>query len=302
MQLVADVKDNISWINADITDLTSLDFLEKGDILIHTAAIVSLASSGKEEMYEVNILGTENIVNAALHYKVGKLVHISSIAALGRQGNGGLTTERDNFDQSADNSPYSKSKYSAERHVWRGQQEGLDTIILNPSVILGAGFWGSSSAAIISRTAEGLPFYPRGSAAFVDVRDVAIAARLCMESPITDERFVINGVNILYKDFFALLTEKLKVKMPKNELPDWLGGLFWRWEKLKGILTSSEPVVTKHTVLSSRRKTKYDNSKSIELLKLHYTPLEKTLDDIVNAFLLAQKEGRNYAVLQFDGI
>lgn len=298
MQLVSSFQDKIEWIPGDITDTTSLDFLQEGDIVIHAAAMVSYQKGVRDEMNRINIQGTSNLINEALHAGVEKFIHISSVAALGKKFNGELTTENHNYDKNAGNSPYSVSKYAAERQVWRGQLEGLNTVILNPSVVLGAGYWDKSSSAIVHRTAEGLPFYPRGSAGFVDVRDIAKACKICIETPVSNERIILNGFNISYQEFFTILTDKLKVKMPNRSLPDWLGGLFWRWELLKSQFSSHPPVVTKDVVLTSRKQLGYDNSKSKELLQLKYIPIDKTFADIATAFLKSREEVKGYALLE----
>ncbi len=300
MGLVLDYLETVEWKNAEVRDITDWDFLQAGDIVVHTAAIVSLADNAVQEMYDVNINGTENLVNASLRAGIKKFIFLSSIAAIGRKKNGELTDEAENFDQSADNSPYSKSKYASERHVWRGQQEGLNTLILNPSVILGAGFWKKSSAVIIDRTAQGLPFYPKGTAGFVDVRDVAKACILAIESNLSNERIILNGFNIEYKKFFSLLTQKLGVKMPTKALPDWMGNIFWRWERLKYRFTGLAPAVTRHTVNSTRKQTRYDNNKSKELLNLDYYSVERTLSDITDSYLKSMENKQDYALLEFD--
>lgn len=299
IRLLGDHADKITWKNADIQDITDWDFLKSDDIIVHTAAIVSLADSAISEMYKVNIQGTENIVNAALHAGIKKLVYISSIAALGRKQDGGLTSEEDNYDPESENGPYNKSKYAAERQIWRGQQEGLDTLILNPSVILGAGFWKKSSAVIIDRTAQGIPFFPKGSTGFVDIRDVAIACRKAIETNICNERIIINGFNSTYENFFQHLTHKLRVKMPSKPLPDWLGNAFWRWERIKFKLTGIAPAVTKHTVNSTRRDTSYDNQKSIDLLGMKYYSMEESIDDITNAYLNSSLKNEDFGLLSF---
>lgn len=299
MSLVQAYANDVEWRNADVTDITAWDFLGPMDLIIHTAAIVSLADKAVAEMYQVNITGTETIVNAALHAGIKKLIHLSSIAAVGRKENGELTTEDENYDQSADNSTYSKSKYAAEQHVWRGQKEGLTTVILNPSIILGAGFWKKTSAAIIDRTARGLPFYPKGSTGFVDVRDVAKACIRCIELPIHNQRLILNGENLSYYNLFSMLTTELGVKMPQRALPDWMGNFFWRWEKLKSLFSGSAPVVTRHTVNSTRRITRYDNRKSVKMLNMHYIPLQDTLKDIATAYRQSEQQNIDYAVLPF---
>ena len=141
-------------------------------------------------MYKVNVEGTANVVNIALEKNIRRLVHISSVAALGRKADGGHVNEEKKWEEFKGEYALCKSQYKAELEVWRGISEGLDAVILNPSTILGYGDWNSSSSAIFKRVYDEFKWYTPGVNGFVDVEDVAAATVLLMESGISGERFI----------------------------------------------------------------------------------------------------------------
>ena len=122
----------IEWVEMDIEDVIQVFDTVKGvDHVYHSAAIVSFLKRDQSKMSNINIKGTANIVNACLENKVKKLGHISSVAAIGRKGNGDYS-EENTWLESNDNSFYAISKNKAENEVWRGVQEGLQSVIINP--------------------------------------------------------------------------------------------------------------------------------------------------------------------------
>ena len=128
----------IEWVNADVTDYFSLeDAFKDAKQVYHVAAMVSFHEKDNRKMMEINVKGTANVVNAALHHKIEKLCYVSSIAALGRPDANELATEETPWKDSDKSTAYSISKYKAELEVWRGIEEGLNAVIVNPSVILG---------------------------------------------------------------------------------------------------------------------------------------------------------------------
>ncbi len=145
------------------------------EYVYHTAAMVSFAPHEKEQMWKVNVEGTANLVNAANQQGVKRFCHVSSVAAIGRDPDGELSTEKTEFEEGPQVSPYSYTKYYAELEVQRGIAEGLDGFMVNPSVIVGPGLEDQSSMALIDKVSRGTGFYPSGTAAIVDARDVAEA-------------------------------------------------------------------------------------------------------------------------------
>ncbi|MEM1121877.1 MAG: NAD-dependent epimerase/dehydratase family protein [Bacteroidota bacterium] len=289
MDLVAPIQDRIEWIEGDILDLPFLEEVMIGiDQVYHCAAMISFNPQDAAKMLQINEMGTENIVNTALLLKVKKMVHISSIAAVGKEKYGELITEKTAFLQDNSTSNYAYSKYMAEMQVWRGIAEGLDAVILNPSVILGSGFWDQGSSKIFQLYGEGFPFYTAGSNGFVDVRDVARMAILAMESDITEQRFIVNSANLPFQKVFNLISEKAGVTSPNRKMGAFLGGIAWRFVWLFSQITGKAPTITKESVQSSLGKHQYSNEKSVAAFDFRYTPIERTIEETVGQFLTAR--------------
>ena len=147
----------IDWVNGDILDLYSLNnaFADIKKVY-HCAAVVSFDGKNKTQMIEANVQGTENVVNLSISHQIEKLCHVSSIASLGRSLNGEFIDENSKWTSSKNRSVYSDSKFKSEMDVWRGIQEGLNAVIVNPSVILGPGFWNSGSGSLFIKAARGM--------------------------------------------------------------------------------------------------------------------------------------------------
>src|ERR1035437_197955 len=248
----------IEWVNGDICDIYSLeDALEGIEFVYHCAAIVSFDPKDRDKMMRVNIEGTANVVNVSLLKGVKKLCHVSSIAALGRAEEEKVVTEETTWKSSKQNSNYAISKYGGEREVWRGTEEGLYAVIVNPSIIIGMGDPGKGSSKLIS-TIDGMSlFYSNGINGFVDVRDVARAMVVLMESQIKNERFILNGANYSYRRLFELIALNLKKSKPRFAIPNLMLAIWWRIEKFRGIITGSTPIITKETVRTSRHQYYY---------------------------------------------
>lgn len=293
MDLLQDVHSKIKWIDGDILDVSFLDKAIKGmDLVFHCAAIVSFSPKDVEKMMAINVEGTANIVNLCLHHQVKKLIHVSSIAAIGRTKHEISVTEGTTWQESELNTSYAKSKFFAEQEVWRGHSEGLNIGIVNPSIILGAGYWDSGSCKLFPTVHKGLKFYPIGSTGFVDVRDVAQSMFAIARSEISGERYIINGSNVPYQQLFNMMADGLNVKRPYIKVNPLLRALSWRVEKLKGMITGKHPLITKDTALLSSLSYQYINTKSIEELGIKYTPLGITVKDSCHLFQSHLKSGK----------
>ncbi|MBK7440418.1 MAG: NAD-dependent epimerase/dehydratase family protein [Bacteroidetes bacterium] len=174
LRLVADIANKIEWVDGDVNDISSLDDAMLGvEQIYHCAAVISYVGKNANHLMQVNVEGTANVVNLALDNNIKKLVHISSIAALGRTGKKDeIVTEATPWDRKNLTSDYSISKFLAEREVWRAMAEGLNAVIVNPSIIVGAGNWDSGSCKLFTTIYNGFKYYTNGVTGYVDVRDV----------------------------------------------------------------------------------------------------------------------------------
>jgi len=279
------------WVNGDVLDVVSLEEAMSGvDAVIHSAAIVSFISKDRKRMMQTNVEGTANVVNMALEQNVKKLVHISSVAALGRLATGGHVNEEKKWEEAGNNTDYAKSKHRAEVEVWRGISEGLDAVMLNPSTILGYGDWNSSSCAIFKTIYNGFKWYAPGLNGFVDVEDVAKLAVVMLEKNISAERFIINGDNWQFKKLQETIADNFKKKRPSKKSGPFLLGLAWRLEKFRSLFTGHRPLVTKQSVKVALSQTWFENDKILAAMpEFSFTPLEKSIQKACEKYLLDVK-------------
>jgi len=271
----------IEWFIADINDLSDLEDAFAGITHVyHCAAFVSLNSKYKRQLFHVNIEGTSNIVNLSLAYQC-RLLHVSSIAALGIPKKGiKEITESDYWEYDAKAHAYGLSKYEGEMEVWRGINEGLNAVIVNPSVIIGknAGFEGSGS--IFKLVKDGFPFYTNGASGFVDVEDVVKAMMLLMDAKVSGERYILSAGDIHYKELFTEIAVGFGVKAPSKEAKAWMLGIAWRALKFVSLFSRQEPSITKETAQSSVTLSYYNNSKVIKQTGIIFKPVLQSIKEI----------------------
>ena len=252
----------ITWVEGDILDTFSLEAAMEGvSDVFHCAATISFDSRDSAQMFKVNIEGTANVVNTALYCGVRKLLHISSIAAIGRSKTNNNFTENNSWQADPLNSDYAISKFYGEQEVWRAAAEGLKVAVVNPSIIIGSGYWNGGSPALIRTIAKGLKFYPLGATGYVDVRDVAKTMVVLMQSNVDNQRFIINGVNWTYQNFFNTLATALGVPQPTIAVNPFLRELAWRVEWLRARLTGKKVLITKDTARTSAYSFTYSSEK-----------------------------------------
>jgi dihydroflavonol-4-reductase len=230
--------DRIDWIEADITDIPALEFAFRNiDYVYHCAACISFDPTDEELLRKTNIEGTANVVNFCLQYGVKKLCFVSSIAALGDLKEGEITiTEETEWNPEKSHSDYAISKYGAEMEIWRGQQEGLEVVIVNPGVILGPLFWETGSGEIFTRVANGLLFYTKGTTGFTTVEDVVKIMIELMESDVHGERFIIISKNVSFENMLTVIAKALNVKPPFIYGRPWMTSVAWRLDWLLSLL------------------------------------------------------------------
>ncbi|MGQ1785225.1 MULTISPECIES: NAD-dependent epimerase/dehydratase family protein [unclassified Saccharicrinis] len=276
----------IEWIDGDLLDYESLETaLDNIEVVYHTGALVSFNPSLKDEMMDVNEEGTANLVNICVDKNIKKFCFVSSVATLGNSKNGEMIDEFSYWQGGRDHSAYSISKFRAEMEVWRATKEGLNAIIVNPSVIIGPGDWGQGSPKIIKTVYEGLNFYTPGGTGFVDVRDVADAMIKLIKSDVNNERFILNGANLSYRSFFEQVADGLQVKLPRFKAGKRLIGWAWKFEKARNILFGSEPLITRDSARTSLKTTRYSGKMISDCVAFEYTPMEDTIKETTQYFL-----------------
>lgn len=277
---------NLEQLQCNILDVVGLEEVMKGvEEVYHCAAVVTFNPKRREEMFKVNIEGTANVVNASLDAGVRKMVYVSSIAALGRIRENEPINETMNWSEESSNSRYGQSKYLAEMQVWRGIGEGLDAVIVNPVLIMGPGDWNMSSSMIFKNVYNELPWYTDGTTGFVDVRDVAKAMILLMESNISAERFIISAENRSYREVFNMIAKAFGKRAPHRKVTPALTRIVWRLEAIRNFFTGKEPLITKETTATAMTKSNMDNSKLKKYLPgFSYRRIEDSIIDTCAVF------------------
>ena len=253
---------NLVWEDADLLDVLRLDQLFEGaEMVFHAAAKVSF-NGNRVELFKVNGEGTANVVNACLKAGVKKLIYASSTAALGRFDGIGMIDEETQWVDDLNNTMYAESKHLAELEVWRGVEEGLDAVVVNPGIILGAGAWKKGSCRLFDNISRGLKFYTNGVNGFVGVENLADIMVSLAFSDIKNERFVMVAENITYKELFDTMAEGLGVKAPSIEMKasylPWASILF----KINGLLFKNTNL-SPETLRTSVKIHRYNSQKII---------------------------------------
>lgn len=278
--LTQDEIKKIEWVQGDVLDTSFLfEAMKDCKQVYHSAAIVSYHKSRRQQMYKINIEGTANMVNAALENKVEKFVHVSSVAATGRTiKRKEPITEETKWNEETNNSHYGTTKYYSELEVWRGVSEGLNAVIVNPSIILGESNWETGSIAIFKKVWNEFPWYTNGGTDFVDSMDVANVMIQLMESSITAQRFLLCNEHLTFKQLFTKIATEFGKKPPHREVKKWMGEIVWRLEHVKSLFTKQEPLLTKETTGKAQVNTFYSNSKLLHALPdFQFTPADVTI-------------------------
>nr|WP_321221806.1 NAD-dependent epimerase/dehydratase family protein [uncultured Psychroserpens sp.] len=280
---VASLYNKIEWIEANINDVPALEqaFLNI-TYVYHCAAFISFEPNKYHELRTVNIKGTANIVNLCISNDILKLCYVSSIATIGNEPHEDtLITEKTEWNQELDNSVYAITKYGAEMEVWRGTQEGVDAVVVNPGIILGPGFWKSGgSASLIRQIDKGIKYYPNGTSGYVDVWDVVEVMISLMTSEIKNERFILVSKNLPYKTFLNKVASALKVKPPKKEASNFLLSMAWRLDWLNHKLFGKRRKLSKQMAKSLSSKTVFDNTKIKQYLDFNFTSIDDSISKV----------------------
>ncbi|MBC7886787.1 MAG: NAD-dependent epimerase/dehydratase family protein [Ferruginibacter sp.] len=278
----------LEQFQCNILDTTGLEEAMHGvDQVYHCAGFVNFNPSRKRKLFKINVEGTANVVNAALTTGVKKMVHVSSVAALGRIRENEPINESMHWTEETNNSNYGQSKYLGELEVWRGIGEGLDAVIVNPVIILGNGDWNTGSSQIFKSVYDEFPWYTEGTTGFADAGDVVKAMISLMKSDVTGERFIVSAENRSYREVFNLIAHAFGKKQPHKKVTPFIASLVWRLEAIKSRLTGKNPLITKETAITALAHAHFENGKLLKFLPdFHYRRIEDTIEDTCARMLL----------------
>lgn len=277
----------VEWHEGDVLEMSLLaGVVQQVDCVYHCAAMVSFAGADKEILLRTNRIGTQQIADLCLKYQK-RLCYVSSIAALGdAECEGQLIDERTPEIAGREHSVYSGSKGEAEKIVWEYIARGLNAVIVNPSIILGAGMRGRSSSRLFLTAAKGVPFYTGGINGYVDVRDVCVLMiRLAEDAAVKGERFVLNGGNYSYGTLFRTIALAVHKRPPFIYIPPFVAAFLWRVLAVAGKITGKKYAFTKETARSAYHRSYYSAMKvEARYPDFHFHTLEETVG-YISAYL-----------------
>lgn len=275
----------VEWFNADLVDYFTLKETMVGvDKVYHCAAFISFDPADKKIMRKVNVEGTVNLLNVCMEMNISRFLHVSSVAALGESKKGALITEKDQWEYSSKSSYYSITKFESEMEVFRACAEGLNAVIINPSIIIGKNAGNQGSGKLFETVKKGLNYYPGGSFGYVDVEDVAKSMILLMESDISDERFIVNAENWTYQELFSEIARNFGKKAPQIGLRPWVMNLAYMASRFISVFTGKKQALTKETISSAFKKRNFSNEKIKKTLNLEFKPIKESIRQICEHF------------------
>lgn len=274
--------EQIEWVDGDILDYYSLEKILVGvSEIYHCAAIVSFVSKERQQMISNNVEGTTNLVNAAIENGVKKICHVSSIAALGKKQNEEAITEETNWIPLKKNSGYSESKFFSETEIWRGTEEGLDAIIVNPSIILGPANWENGSAKIFKTVWDGMKFYTKGVTGFIDVHDVVKPMIQLMDEKnfetCKNQRYLLSSENLSYQNIFSQIAGQLNKPKPSIWATDFLLAIVWRVATVASWFTKKPSLITREAATGRNEINNFDGSKITRAINYRYTSISESI-------------------------
>ena len=276
-----DLFGKINWVMGDILDVPSLELaFEKVTKVYHCAALVSFDPKDEEQLRKVNIEGTANIVNFCIDYQIEKLCYVSSIAALGDLKDfEEVITEETEWNPEVSHSDYAISKYGAEMEVWRGYQEGLSVVVVNPGVILGPLFWEEGSGDIYKKVRKGMPFYTTGGTGFVSVNDVVQPMMQLMNAAVAGECYILVSETLTYGEITTLIAKKMNVQPSRIKATSCMLALAWRLDWLLGLF-GKKRVLSKDMARMLISIDKYDGTKFLKKFDYGYQSLQVYISNL----------------------
>ncbi len=268
----------IEWYDADLQDTEKLRSALAGvEVIYHSAAKVSFNPRERDAITATNVEGTANLVNLAIEQGVSYFYHISSVSSLNRQHNQWVDEQMGRFPESFP-TVYAESKFRGEREVWRGFAEGLEGLIINPALIIGPGHWDRGAGSLFKQVYKGMPFYPPGSNAYVDARDVVECLFKLRDTPSAyKNRFIVVGETIPMRDVMTWIAEGFGVKRPRYKANLAMSLSVAYWESLKSFLTGKPPLLTPDLARMGTNTFYYDTSKLQSHINHTFRSIESSL-------------------------
>lgn len=261
----------IIWRDIDLNDVVGLvEVLKDIKNVYHCAALVSLNNSDRNLLFKINTEGTANMVNASLACNIETFCYVSSITTIQDPEHKGELDETIFWKNRPLQSAYSQSKYQAEQEVYRGIEEGLSAVIVNPGVIVGPGNWNRGTGKLFSVSSKGVKFYTEGINGFVGVMDVAEIMVKLVDKKITGERFILIEGNYSFKE----ILEKIHNSLGKNPPAIKAGKSFLQLGRILTFLLPENLKINNSMIETLTEKVRYSNRKLLSFIQHKYTPID----------------------------
>lgn len=271
----------IIWEKACINNIPELEnAFNNITHVYHCAAVVNFETNNTATLNKINIEGTANMVNLALHHNITKFCYVSSIATLGDANKDGIINEDCDWNPEKNNGDYAISKNGGEIEVWRAIAEGLNAVIVNPGVILGDGFWHNGSGELFTKIYNGFPFYTKGTTGFIAVTDVVLCMIKLMDSDINSQRFVLTESSPTFESVFKNIAKGLNKPEPKFYVSPIITSIFWRIDSFISLLTGKKRTLTKFTAKAAHSTTIYSNNKIKQAIQHQFIPINQYITQI----------------------
>jgi len=275
----------VEWVEGDVLDYESLvNATHQVEAIYHAAAQVSFEPSQKRSMLETNIRGTANVVNVAGDNGIGRIAYISSVAALDPPKEDRVVDELQFGNNPTRYSAYAESKFQSELEIWRGVEEGLKAVVVNPSIIMGPLVPVDGPGGIFQTIRKGMGFYPTGVTGFVDVRDVCRALLELIDRGIYNERFILSQDNHSYRHIFQTIAQTFNTRVPGKKIPPFATALAWRLEWARSKVLNNKPKITREIHESAHRQVHFSNEKIRKAIDFQFIPIEQSIQDTVEYF------------------
>lgn len=276
----------IEWVYADITDVPQLEnAFNNIKTVYHCAAYISFNPKDYSLAKKINRIGTANMVNLSIAFNIEFFCHVSSIATLDETPIG-ITNEEANWTPEKNkHNIYAITKYQAELEVWRGTQEGLNAVIVNPGVILGPGFWNNGSGKLFKQIAKGMHYYTSGSVGFIDVRDVVKCMIKLTHIKAYNERYILVTENLSYQNFVSLALKSLKLKNKAKSISKKYVYWIWKLDSIISFFGFKKQQFYKSSYLTAFKKLEYDNTKIKSKTKLDFIPIKQSIEETARYYI-----------------
>ncbi|MCS7027831.1 MAG: NAD-dependent epimerase/dehydratase family protein [Bacteroidia bacterium] len=272
--LLAPYQDKLEIVEGDILDIYALEqALEGISQVYHCAAVVSFAKKDRNLMKKINVEGTANLVNLCVEKPGIRLLHVSSIAALGDTE--GKITEKTKWKDSPSVTFYAKTKHLAELEVYRGIEEGLDAVMVLPSIIIGQGRDNHPFMRLFKRAIKkGIPWYHHGVTGYIGVDDVVQGMYIVMQQAPKGEKYILNSENLSFYHFLSLISEIFDTPKPKYKIPY---RLTYNIARIVELIYPGHAFLNRETIKSSIKQQEYSAQKFIESFSFRFKPIKECL-------------------------